>query len=441
MGDTPSREQKIVLAILAAALLLMAALIALFWQPAPPRVVVMSTGPEDGAYHAYGKRYQQILARSGVQLVLKPSAGAVENLERLRTQKDGTTLALVQGGVVAPDHDHPMQSLGGVFLEPLWVFHRSDVALTEVSDLAGKRVAAGRPGSGNRSLVRRLVEQNFPSAPQPILLDIGGLAAAQALLAGEVDAAMFVSAPDGQAVQQLLRAPGITLLSFRRAEAYTRRFPYLTKVEVPEGAIDLALNIPPAETTLVAATASLLATPDIHPVIVDMVLGAAREVHGPGSVIWRPGDFPSSNVHEFALSPDAEVFYKSGPSMLQRYLPFWAVVWIQRLVFLGLPILAVGIPLLRFLPSLYRWGMRRRIYRWYGELAFIERAVAQGRGDRAEQLRRLDIIENRVNSMHNPPAFAGEAYALKMHLQMVRDLLRAGSDAASAAPGVRNARR
>jgi hypothetical protein len=110
------------------------------------------------------------------------------------------------------------------------------------------------------------------------------------------------------------------------------------------------------------------------------------------------------------------------------------VVWIQRLVFLGLPILAVGIPLLRFLPSLYRWGMRRRIYRWYGELAFIERAVAQGRGDRAEQLRRLDIIESRVNSMHNPPAFAGEAYALKMHLKMVRDLLRAGSNAAAAVP-------
>jgi TRAP-type uncharacterized transport system substrate-binding protein len=141
MGDTPSREQKIVLAILAAALLLMAALIALFWQPAPPRVVVMSTGPEDGAYHAYGKRYQQILARSGVQLVLKPSAGAVENLERLRTQKDGTTLALGQGGVAPPDLDHPVQSLGGVFREPLWVFRRSDVAIKEVPDLAGKRAS------------------------------------------------------------------------------------------------------------------------------------------------------------------------------------------------------------------------------------------------------------------------------------------------------------
>jgi hypothetical protein len=78
--------------------------------------------------------------------------------------------------------------------------------------------------------------------------------------------------------------------------------------------------------------------------------------------------------------------------------------------------------------------MRRRIYRWYGELAFIERAVAQGRGDRGEQLRRLDSIEGRVNAMRNPPAFAGEAYALKMHLKMVRDLLRAGSDAAAEAP-------
>ena len=143
---------------------------------------------------------------------------------------------------------------------------------------------------------------------------------------------------------------------------------------------------------------------------------------------------PSAAAPEYPLSPDAERFYKSGPSVLQRYLPFWAVVWIQRLIFLGLPILAVGIPLLRYMPALYRWGMRRRIYRWYGELAFIERAVQQGQGDHAAQLRRLDGIESRVAAMRIPPAFASEAYTLKMHLQMVRDRLQ-GSTAVGATHG------
>jgi len=69
--------------------------------------------------------------------------------------------------------------------------------------------------------------------------------------------------------------------------------------------------------------------------------------------------------------------------------------------------------------------VRRRIYRWYGELAFIERAAAEGRGRRAAQLHRLDQIESRINALRIPPSFAGEAYTLRLHMQMVRERLAA----------------
>ena len=210
--------------------------------------------------------------------------------------------------------------------------------------------------------------------------------AADALELNDIDVALYVSAPQGPAVQRLLRSPRVSLLSLRHAEAYIRHFPFLTRLELPEDAVDLKTNLPPADKVLIAATASLVAVPDLHPVIIDLLLGAAREIHGGGSLIRRPGELPSSLSSEYPLSPDAERFHKSGPSTLQRYLPFWAVVWIQRLIFFGLPILAVGIPLLRFAPISYRWLMRRRIYRWYGELAFLERAARLGEGDRDAQL-------------------------------------------------------
>lgn len=437
--EMPQRERNIALALIVAALLLMGGLVALFWKPAPPKVVVMSTGPEDGAYHAFGKRYQQILARSGIRLVLKPSSGAVENLARLRSGQDGVTIALVQGGLAKPEDTVDLLSLGGVFFEPVWVFHRSDAVLKELAELAGKRVAMGVAGSGTQLVARALLAQALAQGSAPVAVDLGGLAAAKALQAGQVDAAIFISAPDAEAVQLLLGDPAIGLLGFGRAEAFARRFPFLTRLDLPEGAFDLARNLPPADTALVAATASLVASDSIHPVIVDLMLAAAREVHGRGSVISRAGNFPSAEAPEYPLSPDAERFYKSGPSVLQRYLPFWAVVWIQRLVFLGLPIVAIGIPLLRYMPLLYRWGMRRRIYRWYGELAFIEREARRGQGDREAQLRRLDAIDGRIGSMRIPPPFAGEAYALKMHLRMVRDLLRGETNApptAAASPGL-----
>jgi TRAP-type uncharacterized transport system substrate-binding protein len=433
--DLSRRERNIALVIVAAAVLLMGGLIAMFWRPAPPKVVVMSTGPLDGAYHAFGLQYQQILGRAGIRLVLKPSTGAVENLERLRNRQEGVTIALVQGGIARPDDGSEIDSLGGMFYEPVWVFTRTGTGITGLASTSGKRIAAGPPGSGTRLLADTVFAASmFAEGSPPVLLDAGGLAAARALQGEEVDAAMFVSAPDAPAVQQLLRAPGISLLSFRRAEAFTRRFPYFTKLELPEGAVDLGRNLPPADTLLVASTASLVVANDIHPVIIDMMLDAARQIHGRGSLISRPGRFPSAETAEYPLSADAERFYKSGPSGLTRYLPFWAVVWIQRLLFLGLPILGIGIPLLRFMPVVYRWSMRRRIYRWYGELAFIERAAKQGQGDRQLQQRRLDDIDGRVSAMRVPPAFASEAYTLKMHVQMVRGLLASPPHAASEAP-------
>ena len=54
-----------------------------FVQPAPPRSVVMATGPLDSGYHAFARRYQAILARDGVSVELRTSAGSLENVARL----------------------------------------------------------------------------------------------------------------------------------------------------------------------------------------------------------------------------------------------------------------------------------------------------------------------------------------------------------------------
>ena len=423
MPASSSRDRNVLLGIAGAALLLMAGLIALFWQPAPPKVVVMSTGAEDGAYHAFAQRYRAILARSGIELVLKPSSGAAENLERLRTRHGNVTVALIQGGIVKPGDAPEVESLGGMFFEPLWVFHRLPGTPVQLAELSGRRVAVGAPGSGTRTLVLELLELNRRPGVDVTPVEIGGLAAAQALLDGKVDAAMIVSAPEGAAVSKLLGAPGIKLLSFRRAEAYARRLPYLTRLEVPEGAFDIAYNVPPADAELIAVTASLVVSSELHPVIADLLLSAASEVHGSGSALWHAGSFPSVNVHDVALSADALAYYRNGPSRLRRYLPFWAVAWLQRLIFFGVPVIVVGLPLLRFMPGLYRWSVRRRVYRWYGELSYIERALKQGEVDPEAQRQRLDAIESRVNGLSVPPPFASEAYALKMHLQLVRGLL------------------
>jgi TRAP-type uncharacterized transport system substrate-binding protein len=422
MGFT-RREALLIGGVLLALLALAITLIAAFWRPGPPRQVAMSTGPADGAYHAYALRYRDILARSGVTLELRPSAGALENLDRLRHRKDGVTLALVQGGLAQPGDADTLVSLGAVAYEPLWIFVRQGVTIDRVSDLKGRRIAGGAIGSGTRPVVELLLQRHGVALAPDMLQPLSGLQAAEALRRGGVDAAMMVAAADAPAVRELLRDPAITLWSARRADAYLRQFPVLSRLELPEGAADLERNLPPVATTLLAVKATLVASDDIHPVLVDLLLDAAREVHGGAGLLNRSGDFPSPDAAEYPMSSDAERFFKNGPSFLRRYLPYWAVVWIQRLIFLGLPILAIGIPLLRVTPDIYRWSVRRRIYRWYGELSLIERALAQGRGEREAHLRRLDEIDAYINRLRVPPSFGCEAYDLRSHVQMVRQRL------------------
>lgn len=397
-----------------------------FVKPAPPAALVMTTGTEGGAYRAYAERYREILARDDIDLELRPSSGSVENLRRLADEASGVHVGFVQSGSGAAADAPGLVSLGSLYYEPLWVFYRGNVVLARLSQLKGKRVAIGPEGSGIRKLALQLLSANDAEQQPTTLLDLGMAAAAKALQKREIDAAFIIAGPDSAVVQELLRADGVRLMSFSQATAYTRLFPFLSSVVLPQGAIDLARNIPGRDTTLLSPTANLVAREDLHPALVSLLIQAATEVHGHAGLFQRAGEFPAPVAADFPLSEEAKRFYKSGPSFLQRYLPFWMAVLVQRMLVMLVPAIAVLIPLMRILPSLYAWRVRRRIYRWYGELKYLEHDLEQNRESRHinEYLARLDHIEQRVSKLKVPLAFSNQLYTLRQHIGFVRDMIR-----------------
>jgi len=417
---------------LAAVVLPVALAIALaFWitfkfvEPAPPRIVVMSTGAEGGAYQAFGLRYQAILARDGVKLELRPSSGAVENVARLRDPESEVSVAFVQGGVARAADPPLLETLGSVYYEPLWVFYRGRAELDRINELAGKRIAVGPEGSGTRKLALAILEASGLGGANVTLLDLGGPAAAEALIGGAADAVFFVAGPEAAVVRRLVRTDGVRLMSFSRASAYVARLPYLHKLVLPRGSLDLVGDLPREDVALIAPTADLVAKETLHPAIAYLLLGAAREVHGGPGPFHRAGQFPSAESVDFPLSGQAERFYRSGPPFLQRYLPFWAATLIDRMIVLLVPLFAVAVPLFRIVPGLYAWRVRRKVYRWYGELKFLEEEVRNRRhgDDSSDELARLAEIEAEVSDIRVPLGFAHEVYTLRMHIKLVRELL------------------
>jgi TRAP transporter TAXI family solute receptor len=406
-------------------------------DPAPSSTLRIATGGQEGAYAAAAERYKAILARDGVKLEIVHTAGAIENLKLLADPEGNIDLAFVQGGTGSPDAAPNLVSLASVFFEPLWIFVRSERPPRGLMELAGKRVAVGVEGSGTRVLALELLGSSgvFERATQ--LADIGGGDAVQALLKGEVDAAFFVTGRPTPMLSPLLGARGIRILNLQYAEAYKFRHQYLTSVTLPAGVISLDPPLPSQDVALLAPAAALVARDGLHPALIDLILGAAKEVHGRQQLFSKRGEFPSPAFLDFPLERQAQRYLESGPSLLRRYLPFQVAGFVERLWVLILPLLTLAIPLMRIAPPAYRWQVKRKIYRWYKHLRRLEDELWSAKDARAkdELLERLNALQRDVGKVTVPLSYADQLYHLRLHIEFLRQRIESVRPSeASAAP-------
>lgn len=389
----------------------------------PPRTLVMATGPGGGANQEFGARYRAILAREGLDLRLLPTAGAVENLSKLRDPRTGVSVAFVEAGLASKEESSDLVSLGTVSFEPVWLFLRDRLHTTPAQALQGKRISIGPEGSGTRVAARRLLQLNGVDETRVELLGLSPEQAAEALLRGEIDAAIMLTSSQSPAVRKLLGADGIVLATYPRADAYVALFPSLSKLVLPAGVVDLAKNIPPSDVTLLAVQESLAVRKDLHPALQYILLEAASEVHGGPGIFQKAGRFPAPEAIDLPLSDQARNFYKSGRPFLYRYLPFWLSGLTERLLIVLIPLLAVAYPLARILPQMYQWWMQHHLFKLYGELKLLETEFERRGADESidDLLSALDNLQRRTTRMFVTLSFAQRRYILKNHIQTARE--------------------
>ncbi|MEQ1695612.1 MAG: TAXI family TRAP transporter solute-binding subunit [Hyphomicrobiaceae bacterium] len=393
-----------------------------FVGPAPPREVTMTTGSERGAYHAFGKQYAAHLAKAGIKLTLKPSAGTLENLSRLTETTASVHIGLVQGGLANATTHPGLSSLGRLFLEPLWLFHRADLSAERLTDLAGKRIAVGAEGSGTRPLVTAILTASGVTSDNSTFLGSSATDAVSMMANGEADAVFLAMAAESELVQKLLHDKSVKVFNFNQAEALTRLNPYLSKVTLPAGVIDMAANIPEADVTLVAPAATLVVRNDLHPAVVGLLVEAAKEIHAGAGLFKKANEFPQALDTELPIDADAARYYKIGPPFLQRYLPFWAAVFFERMMVMIIPIATLLVPLFKVVPMVYQWQVKRRILFWYEKLKLLERAIKSDRSP--AQLARyqdeIHRIEDAVSVIPIPLAYSDQLYSLRSAVELVR---------------------
>ena len=390
-----------------------------------PDTITMTAGSEGGSYMVMGEQYRKILAREDINVVLLPSTGSVENLNRLSDKSVHVDVGFVQDGTSPPSEAPNLVSLGAISYAPLWVFYRSPDTLYDLSELRGKRIAIGPEGSGVRKLALDLLTVTNSSEPPTRLFDLSGAPARDALLSGRIDAIMITWTENNTLVKDLLYAPGIKLMNFRQAEAYTRIIPALSHVVLPRGILDLSKGMPQEDIHLLAATTNLVVRKDLHPAIIYLLLDAAVEIHSSAGWVNKRGEFPAPKELSFPSSIYAERFYKSGRPLLLDYLPFGMAAFVDRTLLFMVPAAIILIPIFRSLPWLYSWRHRRKFFKWYRELKNLEMEIVHnsGQDSLAGYRERLDQIEDAINTITVPLPYFGEVYKLQQHVDLVRGKL------------------
>ncbi len=406
-----------------------------FLEPIPPRQIVIASGPESSLYHRHALQYKAALAREGVTLVERMTEGAGENLRLLGDPSSGVDIGFVQGGQADAPEAKGVVMLASLYYQPLWVFVRRGEGVDTLTALAGRRISTGMPGSGSRALGEPLLTTSGVTADNSKLVPVPTDRAQGALTAREIDAALMVGGVRTSAIQAALADPALELVSLGHADAFAQRYPFLTRRTLHAGAVAFVPLLPAKDIALVSTEAMLAARHDIHPAIVNLLLEVIRDQHDDQGFFESPAEFPNVEQVDLPVSPDAIRHRRFGPSLLYRYLPFWVATFVERFIVVVLPLLVVLIPLVRYLPQLLRWRVRSRIYRWYGELALLERDVRSRTGTPPIErwLSDLERIQRSAERVTTPASLASEAYTLREHIDLVHRAVIAKA-AASAEP-------
>jgi TRAP transporter TAXI family solute receptor len=400
-------------------------IIASFWFAAQfigapsPTSLTIAAGSKNGAYYQYAEKYRDYLATQRITATLLETAGSIENIDLLKAGK--ADIAFVQSGLAKDNNREEIQSLASLYYEPLWIFTTEDDSRRkDLQQLAGTTIAIGKKGSGTNALARELITLNGMDK-NVTLQETDGLNAVKALEQGRIDALFMIAPPSDDLVTRLINNPDIRLISFERAAGYSQKLPFLSQIKLNEGVLNMELNQPEQNITLIAPVAQLVTRTDFNGSLKYLLASATMHIHeNETSLLSTKGTFPTLRYTDFPIADQAQRFFKDGLPALQRFLPFWLADMVNRMIVMLIPLLGVMIPLLKIAPPTYRWRTRAKIYRWYKDLKKLENSPTKTKKSRKEILDELDAIDKEVMETNVPLSYADELYNLRLHIYTLK---------------------
>ena len=396
-----------------------------FIQPAPKKEITIATGNKTGNYYKTALLYKKMLEKENVKVNILTSEGSIENINLLKENK--ADIAFIQNGTIEDKIDGNIKSLASIYYEPLWVFYRNEgYSVNYIVQLITGKISIGTKGSGTKHLASKILEDNGINNINSTILNYDPKKAKEELEKGNIDAMFIVSSHKSETVMQLLSNPKINVLSFKRAKAYSRKYPFLEALSLHEGTIDLYKNIPDEDVNLLTTTANLIVKDEFSEELIRLFLKKVKEIHNKKDLFAKANQFPNALNMKLEMNEEAQKYFQYGDTWLEKIFPYWIASNIDRLKLLIIPLLTLLFPLFKGFFPLYTWTMRSKIYRWYDEIKEFDKEIETLNKEQLQK-RLKDLQELRIEIQKEtkvPLSFMGEYYNLQLHLDLIENKIQ-----------------
>lgn len=219
-----------------AVLLIACALAARPAAAAPATELGLITGSEKGTYYQFGLNLQALGKRSGIALTVHPSRGSIENVNAVY-ERPGVQLGIVQSDVLAfvarMQSDPALKRIAKktrmvfpLYNEEVHLVGRRGIA--SFDDLADRRVAVGREGSGTYLTARLLFNVAEVTPREMVYIDTEEALAE--LKAGRIDAMFYVAgAPVRLFTDAIAESDGLAIIPITNKSIVE----FYPRVEIP----------------------------------------------------------------------------------------------------------------------------------------------------------------------------------------------------------------
>jgi len=240
-----------------------------FTRDTLPPVARIATGKPGGVFYELGsklaRRYQRATDHD---LIVLQTDGSAENRRRLLA--GDIDVALLQGDFVNSRH---LSVIAPLYLEMVHVVVRADTGVTNINDLAGRRVILGPAGSGMRQAGLHILDHY---RLRDKVTEVKDRYFTDLLDDSTIDAAIVTTGILNRDLENLARSERVRILPLH-VEAIVRKHPFFYAATVPAGLYNERPPVPERDIRTVGATAYLAVRHDAGASFVNALLTALHE--------------------------------------------------------------------------------------------------------------------------------------------------------------------